>query len=709
MDIPVYIIAFNNPTYVKMMVDQLKKLEVKDIIIVDNNSTYEPLLEYYKVNVGKFKLIKMDQNYGHLVVTKCFYNFLPQVFAITDPDLQFHPNIPKTFLQDLYEIGKKYNSYKVGMALDISEPHLLNPNLKYGNESIINWESRFWHNRIHDDKFELYDACIDTTFAVYNKDLYREYYDGTRCNIRVAGNYIAKHIPWYKDDLMSLDEKNNYSKTIITGCWNNKEDTKIYPISFGIHPSLVVDKINYNKKKSFFSDDIPYYAYNVVYEEKELYINYQNSFYAYTTTKDSWDNMLHYQILANGCVPYFSNLEDCPDNRLFNFPKSLVLQAINLPGVSPGYIDFTIFPIQEYFKILNQLLEYTKNNLTTVSIAKKFLQSLGKENPKILFLSGNTDPDYQRCLLLQGLKEITYTVDHPKIPHIYQDYPIEQTSHLFARGYAYTRNIKSDNYEFSEYDIINKKYDLVVYGSAHRGLPHWELVNAHYSKKDIIVVCGETHHINKCTLDTSYNCFIKDSCDSVKPNPYKDHTIISLGIDCNVAQFTQSRNLREFSLPFDWTICYNGVYDILKNNFKNYTKNITLFNNKHINKYDVLFFHDNIKDQNTINKYNRRIERFSQVLQTKEKILFIKTSHKHWHHDDDKYTDDYKDAMKTINLIKERYPKLNFVILLILCCDKCFNTTFEKNEYLIITKVKESINPEIMVHRIYSILDKFLE
>ena len=34
-----------------------------DVYIIDNNSTYEPLLEYYKST--KYKVIRMDQNYGY--------------------------------------------------------------------------------------------------------------------------------------------------------------------------------------------------------------------------------------------------------------------------------------------------------------------------------------------------------------------------------------------------------------------------------------------------------------------------------------------------------------------------------------------------------------------------------------------------------------------------------------------------------------------
>ena len=57
--------------------------------------------------------------------------------------------------------------------------------------SIKDWESVFWTKRVEDDEYELYEAGIDTTFALVNKK-----YPGGK-SIRVAGNFTARHIPWY--------------------------------------------------------------------------------------------------------------------------------------------------------------------------------------------------------------------------------------------------------------------------------------------------------------------------------------------------------------------------------------------------------------------------------------------------------------------------------------------------------------------------------
>ncbi len=45
-----------------------------------------------------------------------------------------------------------------------------------------------------------------------------------------------------------------------------------------------------------------------------------------------------------------------------------------------------------------------------------------------------------------------------------------------------------------EDDILNKKYDLIIYGSYHRGMPYYNLVCTIYPSDKIILLCGEDDH-----------------------------------------------------------------------------------------------------------------------------------------------------------------------------------------------------------------------
>lgn len=213
--IPVYVVAFNQLTYVKDSVDQLRKF-TNNIVIVDNCSTYLPLLNYYEKlqNDSVVRIVRHDRNYGHLVVTEKMHSELPEVFAITDPDLKFNDDMPADALNIMKDIGVEYNAYKVGVALDIS-PSLNFIDAKLGKHTIRQWENQFWQKPIPHPTLSLFDAVIDTTLAVYNQKLVKNKKRG----IRVAGVFTSIHRPWLIENGMSDDEQKYYVEHKTTGIW----------------------------------------------------------------------------------------------------------------------------------------------------------------------------------------------------------------------------------------------------------------------------------------------------------------------------------------------------------------------------------------------------------------------------------------------------------------------------------------------------------
>ena len=104
---------------------------------------------------------------------------------------------------------------------------------------------------------------------------------------------------------------------------------KPFPIQFAIHESKIVKEIP--EKDQDFAFIIPgnirTYIYN---EESEYYKDYQRSFFALTWKKGGWDCMRHYEILANGCIPYFVDLDQCDPNTMQFLPRELIKEAMNL-------------------------------------------------------------------------------------------------------------------------------------------------------------------------------------------------------------------------------------------------------------------------------------------------------------------------------------------------------------------------------------------
>jgi hypothetical protein len=220
-EIPVVIISWNNYYFVKNFIEQLKKYK-NPIIILDNNSNYKPLLYYYKdikSELGdRIDIRLLDKNYGHKVY-KQLKNTLPDIYILSDPDLELNPKMPQNFDKLLLSISKKYKSYKVGAALDLSDKDKFINCPNYTNDkNIYDWESQFWTNKIDDKDYELYYADTDTTFCLVNNKFEKD----ESKNIRIAGNFIAKHLPWYENYI-----KNNISSDEIENWKNNNKSSSI--------------------------------------------------------------------------------------------------------------------------------------------------------------------------------------------------------------------------------------------------------------------------------------------------------------------------------------------------------------------------------------------------------------------------------------------------------------------------------------------------
>lgn len=217
--IPFVIICWNNLHFLKNFINQIKSYNRK-IIIINNNSDYADLLVYFnelKLEMGEqLDLINLERNYGHSVYLKLSH-ILPDIYMLSDPDLQLNHNLPRNFVDILYELSIKYKKYKVGFALNIDDcEQFIQIDNYMNNKSIYEWEKQFWQSKIDHNKYELYNADIDTTFCLVNNHFKNNnIYDG----IRIAGIFTAKHLPWYKNyyiNNLPINELKNYLKNNIS-------------------------------------------------------------------------------------------------------------------------------------------------------------------------------------------------------------------------------------------------------------------------------------------------------------------------------------------------------------------------------------------------------------------------------------------------------------------------------------------------------------
>ncbi|MDD3012239.1 MAG: hypothetical protein PHC34_00865 [Candidatus Gastranaerophilales bacterium] len=218
-NIPVFIITRNRLECLKKLIEWLGKNDLKNIHILDNNSTYKPLVDY--LDKLPYKVYKFEENIGHLVLWKCnlFDNIIKtQNFILSDPDVIPFDDCPTDVIEQFLKILNENSQLtKVGFSLEINDIPDYNPL----RESICEWESQYWTKKIDNPNydFDLYTAHIDTTFALYRPDIhYRDekWYDA----IRTGKPYIARHLPWYQNP-DNLNEEDEYYKSTVAYDYSN--------------------------------------------------------------------------------------------------------------------------------------------------------------------------------------------------------------------------------------------------------------------------------------------------------------------------------------------------------------------------------------------------------------------------------------------------------------------------------------------------------
>jgi hypothetical protein len=212
-NIPVFIVTRNRLECLQKLITWLEKIEQKNIYILDNNSTYKPLVDY--LDKLPYKVHKFNENIGHLVLWKCkmFDHIIKkQHFILTDPDVIPFDECPSDVIEQFLKIlNENPLLTKAGFSLEINDLPDHNP-LK---ESVYEWESQYWIKKLDNNNynFDLFIAHIDTTFALYKPDIhYRDekWYDA----VRTGKPYSARHLPWYQNPDILSEEDQYYKSTV---------------------------------------------------------------------------------------------------------------------------------------------------------------------------------------------------------------------------------------------------------------------------------------------------------------------------------------------------------------------------------------------------------------------------------------------------------------------------------------------------------------
>jgi len=214
----------------------------------------------------------------------------------------------------------------------------------------------------------------DITSKIKNKYFdYIVYGSIWRCSDYI--DHILEYYPTNKIIVIDGEDETNIHKVFDLGILYFKRELvykhdRLFPISFAI-PTRKVNFIKDKTRDVAVCDprDRSTYIYK---NEIEYYKGYQDSCIGVTIKKAGWDCMRHYEILANGCLPYFINIDKCPKLTMVSFPKQLCLDLL-VDSKTNG-------PSAVYDKFVDKFETHFLSNNTTKALATNFVKNITNEH-----------------------------------------------------------------------------------------------------------------------------------------------------------------------------------------------------------------------------------------------------------------------------------------------------------------------------------------
>ena len=214
MKVKAFVIMYNRLTIPKKLIENLADTGCEPILL-DNCSTYQPLLDWYKN--CPFKVHTFKERHGERVFwdSGLFKEYNDEYYIVTDHDLDIS-NVPSDYAEMLINGLNNKKITKCGLSLDIYDL----PPTEY-SKAVIGFETQYWNEK---DYLGNYIAGVDTTFAMYDRKRQIEGWDhgdNFYYGSRLPMPYTAKHMPWYlKEDSLEFDEEEKYYHTGCNNFWS---------------------------------------------------------------------------------------------------------------------------------------------------------------------------------------------------------------------------------------------------------------------------------------------------------------------------------------------------------------------------------------------------------------------------------------------------------------------------------------------------------
>lgn len=206
---PIHILNFNQISFLRRQITWLVRAGYTDITVLDNHSSYAPLLHYYEVMTaaGHIRVVRRDSNEHKYRVWEKHLQALDGPFVLTTSDVIPDSCCPADVVAQLARhLAENPQLFKAGLGLRVDDI----PEHYSHRAKVLVKQCEYWRVPAVSGAFL---ADIDFTFSLCRRGSPFQYGPA----VRTGWPYLARHEPWYSDSANRTEEERYYEATIEPG------------------------------------------------------------------------------------------------------------------------------------------------------------------------------------------------------------------------------------------------------------------------------------------------------------------------------------------------------------------------------------------------------------------------------------------------------------------------------------------------------------
>lgn len=219
--VPIIINSRDRCTCLRELIGWLRSAGYTNLAILDNDSTYPPLLEYLREVENPILVLHSKHNYGPRALwSSGLVNLVSDIpFVYSDSDVIPVEDCPPNVVLMLADLLAEHrHASKAGLGIRIDDI----PDTYEHKTAVQAWETQFWQRPLAGN---CYDAAVDTTFALYRPGSWHHLQA-----VRAGPPYLLKHLPWYVDSSKPTAEDQYYAAHTVSHMtsWSGKGVSEMY-------------------------------------------------------------------------------------------------------------------------------------------------------------------------------------------------------------------------------------------------------------------------------------------------------------------------------------------------------------------------------------------------------------------------------------------------------------------------------------------------